>query len=284
MTHKDKLNDFKNLDFRLAESSSEKFKRLFWEERESLTITLIVSSILLVFFVHPILVLPLAAYYIYFKNEAQVDFFKEFTEKNKLDYQRTGDASDMVGNLFKIGHSKSVENLIEGFYGERKARFFYYSYSTNEYRYFSHYGAIYNFTVLEVFFDGINLPDMLLRPKKKRKSIDPRLRRQGDNERKMNLESEFSHYYNLFFHDGYGIEATQIFSKDFLRFLVKQKYIFNIELRENRLYVYEKSRIRSIEKLSSLFQVTERVVENIEPVLKRLNKDFVVLDQFYRKK
>ncbi len=287
---KKQLGSFDDLDFDSIDCYWETYKKLIFKDRRFLTIFAVgfflISTIYLIQIqpsVSGVQLLPLFIlffYFTYFNWRAKKIFFADFTNKNNLIYQSSGSLSEVVGNLFKVGHTKTINNVITGRFGNKKAKFFHYKYSIGHGR----YRRDFHFTVLEVFFDKINFPHMLLQSKKRRSFWgEGRYGKRGRNERSVALEDEFSQHYNLFFHDGYGVEATQIFSEDFLRFLKEQKSFFNIELKEDRLYIYDSTTVRSKRDFKELFGVTGRVINKIAPVLKRLDRDFAALNEAYGK-
>ena len=146
---------------------------------------------------------------------------------------------------------------------------------------YGRYQKTFNFTVLEVFFDEIIFPHMLLQTRGKGIFWSRRHGKRGKNERSVALESELNDYYNLFFHDGYGVEATQIFSEDFLRFLKDENSYFDIELNRDRLYIYDSTAVKRKREFEELFRVAGRVINRIVPVLNRLENDFAVLNKYY---
>ena len=170
-------------------------------------------------------------------------------------------------------------NRASGRYGDNKAKFFHYRYSVGS----GKYQKTFNFTVLEIFFDEIIFPHMLLQSKNRGVFWSERHGAKGKNERSIALEGGFNDYFKLFFHDGYGVEATQIFSEEFLRFLKKEKSYFDIELKKDRLYIYDSTTVKRKKEFEELFRVAGKVINKIIPILERLDNDFDALHQFYRK-
>ncbi len=281
----DKLGSFDDLNFDFIECSKDIYKRLIWKEGRWRTVLTAITS--LIFFIYAINVghpsyafggfLIISLYFVILHEKAKKEFYRDFSAKNNLNYRARGRLSEVVGNLFKVGHTKRIRNVITGKYGENKAKFFHYSYSIGHDR----NRRTFNFTVLEVFFDEIIFPHMLLQTRGKGIFWSRRHGKRGKNERSVALESELNDYYNLFFHDGYGVEATQIFSEEFLRFLRDENSYFDIELNKDRLYIYDSTAVKRKKEFEELFRVAGRVINRIVPVLKRLKNDFAALNKYY---
>ena len=282
---KDQLGDFNDLNFDFIECSKDIYKRLIWEDGKWRTVLAALVSLGFVIYAiniaHPAYLfvgfLVLSLYFAIVYKIANKEFYKEFSAKNNLSYKSSERLSRVVGNLFKVGHTRRIENVITGRYGDNKAKFFHYRYSVGSRK----YQKTFNFTVLEVFFDEIIFPHMLLQSKNRGVFWSKRHGKKGKNERDMSLEGEFDDYFNLYFHDGYGVEATQIFSKDFLGFLREEESYFDIELKGGRLYIYDSTAVKTKKEFEELFRVAGRVINRITPVLERLKNDFDALNEYF---
>ncbi len=280
------LGNFNELNFDFVDCYKDIYKQLIKEEGKIVIIAIVLALIISlpytinVDYIHIpfVIILFLAGYLAFLYWKAQNRFFNEFTKKNNLKYTSSSDTSQVVGNLFKVGHSRKIRNVITGRYGENKAKFFHYSYSVGS----GKHQVTYNFTVLEVFFDDIRFPHMLLQTRGKGVFWGRRHGAKEKNERNIALEGGLNEYFKLFFHDGYGVEATQIFSDEFLKFLKEEKSYFDIELKKDRVYIYDSTKVKKKKDFEELFRVTGRVVSRIAPVLDGLKNDFDALNEYYR--
>ncbi len=292
---KDSLGKFDELSFDSIECSGEVFKRLAWKDYKGRSIAVIIGSIALsIFFISmedfvltllippnifiAIILSPILGAIIYFNRlskKAKALFMQEFAERNQLSYKPSIQVDDVVGNLFKVGHSRKITHVLTGSYHGQKARFFYYTYSLGRGR----HRRTYRFTITEVFFEKTEFPHILLQAG----LIAGRYGKRGENEIKIGLEEEFEKSFDLFARDGYGVEVMQIFSKDFLRFLKEKGSNFSIELKENRIYIYDDVFVKQKKQLQELFEVIGNLFGRIGPLLNRLDNDFAVLHKHYKK-
>jgi len=199
-------------------------------------------------------------------------FFREIAEKNNLQYKKSIPTNDLKGVIFQINHSGRIRNVLIGKHKERKARFFSYSYNLKSGR----SSMTYSCTAMEIFFEGINFPKTLLHY---RKDLYAKNHRLGKNEIKINLEQEFDKEYLLYTEEDYGIEVMQVFNKEFLDFLIKEKSDFSIELNEDRLYIYISKEITKSYQFKEFLATANEITERITPLLERLKNDFNVLNE-----
>ncbi len=283
---KQQLGCFDDIDFRELEEIFKEKNKALKEKNKVVLLTIgiifLLSLFITIVFGYNLWVLVFIFAIFYFASlysRAEQEILNEIAEKNNLLRQKTIPLSDLKGNLFKVRCEKAVGNVLVGRYRERKARFFNHSHT-----YHHNKGkTVYYFTVLEIFFDDINFPYMLLQYKR---NLPFKSRRYGlveKDERKITLEDDFDRYYNLFVKDGYGVEAMQVFRDDFLRFLIEENCNFSIELKEDRMYIYLRRKIRRYEEFRELFATAGETIKVIAPLLVRLKKDFDVLNERYNK-
>lgn len=268
------IGRFEDITFESIECSSVVFKRLVWKEHRYKTIAVIFFSALFFFSGFFFFLIIPFAYFFYFLHKAREGFLKEFAQKNNLEYKSSIPVNELTGRLFKVGHSRVANNVIIGSYNNQKARLFYYKYTIGS----GKHSKTYEFTVFELFFEEINFPYMLLQSRTMR-----RFGSRGSREIKVSLEQEFRDNYNLFIRDGYGIEAMQIFSEDFLRLLKKESSNFSIEIKKGRVYIYDDTLVIKKKDLKELYEVVEKIVINITPLLSRVKKDFQTLNPYFNK-
>jgi len=273
------FGDFSNLDFDFIESIYSSFNYLIWEKNRFTSIVMIIFSIIvtiIIFFIGlydlwPLGVFILILYFGYFYIKAKNHFFENFAEKNNLKYQSSISLKEVKGSLFKVDDFKKISNAITGNFKNKKARFFHYEYKD------------YKLTVFEIFFKKTNFPYILLQSKRMIKFGDYDYRKKTKKEIEINLENEFKRNYSLFGREGYAIEVMQIFTTDFLRFLKEENSNFSIELKEDRMYIYDDIVVKNKRQFQELCEVTEEIINKIAPLLKRLKNDFEALHPYFNK-
>ncbi len=212
-------------------------------------------------------------------SPSQRYILNEIADRNNFLKQRTISLNDLKGNIFKVIWYKTISNVLVGRYEDKTARFFNYSYTIEHGR----SRSVYHFTVLEIFFEDISFPYMLLQYKRDLPIKSTRYGLREPDERKITLEDDFDKYYNLYVKDGYGVEAMQIFKDDFLAFLVGEDCNFSIELKDDRMYIYLRHKIRRYNEFKELFTTAGETIKRISPVLTKLKRDFDVLRAHYNK-
>jgi Ca2+/Na+ antiporter len=230
-----------------------------------------------------VLIFLLFFLYIIFNLERERrKLLKKFIDDNNLSYQESIKMEEVKGNLFKTGYPSRIKEVINGSYKEHRARLFYFTYTVQQ----GKNTIVYNFTVLEVFFDKVIFPYMHLLYGNRFGFLSnfPKHGKRESNKREVRLEDKFKNTFKLFVKDGYGIEAMQIFSKEFLDFLINEKCDFSIELNEDRMYIYKRHTVSKKEELKELFETANQAIKKIDPLLNRLGNDFSILRDAYSKK
>jgi len=278
-------HSFDQLNFDYFPCNEEIFKNLIGKKKIILFIILLITIFLISSnnYYLSVLIIILSFLYILFNIERErKKLLNKFISNNNLEYQESISMDDVKGNLFKTGPSARIRDIIIGKYKDQKARLFYFAYTVQQ----GKNTIVYNFTVLEVFFDKISFPYMHLLYGNRFGFLSnfPKHGRREPDKREVRLEDEFRDTFKLFIKDGYGIEAMQIFSKDFLNFLINEKCDFSIEFNEDRMYIYKRHKISGKEELKELFETTKEAIKKINPLLDRLKKDFIVLKDAYSKK
>ncbi len=288
MENGEKLGSFESIDFESVTSHTDIVKKIVWEEKKTITSLLAV----LIFFLAGygfviqqaelllggLLISLLYIAYAYFL--AAERYLRELAKKNNLGYQKFIPLEDFKSNIKNTGGSKAnPNNVVTGNYREKRARLFYYKYTVQR----GKNSVTYPFTVFEIFFDDITFPHTLLHFKGRSVFGAQRHGAKRKEEIEVRLEDRYRKLYNLYIEDGYGIEAMQIFTVDFLDFLVDEKFNYSIELSENRLYVYTSGNLFKKSELKELFATVSEMLERMTPILKRLKKDFNTLRETYNR-
>ncbi len=280
------LGCFDDINFQELEEVFKKKKEALKEKNKVallvVAVIFLISVFIAIFFGYNfwIFVFVLSIFYfasLYSKTEQEI--LDEMAERNNLFRQKTIPINELKGNLFKVRCEKAVGNVLVGRYKEKKTRFFNHTHTY----YHNRAKTVFYFTVLEIFFDDISFPYMLLQYKRDLPFKSIRYGAKERDERKITLEDDFDRYYNLFIKDGYGVEAMQIFRDDFLIFLIKEECNFSIELKDDRMYIYLRERIIKYNEFKELFTTAGETIKRISPLLTRLKRDFDVLKAHYNK-
>ncbi len=219
--------------------------------------------------------LPLFIYVIYISNKAHRIFMKRFAEENGFGYEKTASKDTLQGRLFEIGHSSYVSNVISTEYDNHPIRIFNYRFTVG----YGRNSTNYNFTVLEISFEKVEFPHILLQSRRWGGHVKPKKR----DDVKISLENEFNKHFDLFVAKGYEIEALQIFTPDTLRLINEKASSFGIEFAGKTLCVFDRKTISKKKDLKELHDVTKEVFGSIGPLLNRLENDFEALHHYYKK-
>lgn len=282
---KKSIGSFDELDFNYFPCTKEIFKNFINTKKVILYVALVVFVLLITSnnYYFAILIFIFSFLYVFLNLERERrKLLGDFISNNNLSYQDSIPLEEVKGNLFKTNYSAKIKDVINGKYQEHDARFFYFTYTVQQ----GKNTIVYDFTVLEVFFDKVIFPyiHLLYGNRFGFLSNFPKHGKREGNKREVRLEDEFAKNFKLFVKDGYGIEAMQLFSKEFLNFLINEKCDFSIELNQDRMYIYKRYRIGKKEELKEMFETANQAIKKINPLLDRLGNDFSILKDAYSKK
>jgi len=215
---------------------------------------------------------PIFIYIVYIYKIAQSIFMEQFAKDNGLDYQKNASIETVYGKLFEIGRSRNIRNVISGMYKNYPMRIFNYNFTVG----YGRSSRKYYFTVLELSFEKIYFPHILLRSK------EMGLYQLPVKELKISLEEEFKEDFELFIQRGYEIEAMQIFTPKILRTIKERAAKFSIEFYGKTVCFFDNKKIGKNDDLQELYNVTENVFDSMSPLLDRLHDDFEVLHKYYK--
>ncbi len=171
----------------------------------------------------------------------------------------------VTGNLFKIGHSQQIKNVIIGSYNNLPIKIFNYYFLTGQ----GKNQRSFNYTIFEVETKS-RIPDLVLL--KNDLSSFGSLNTLTSGKEKLNLEGDFNKYFKLYILKDFQIEALQIFTPDVMAELIdKFKNVdMNIEINENKIYIfYEKLISKKDEILLSynlIQKFSEKFAHNVDDV------------------
>jgi len=187
--------------------------------------------------------------YAHVQAKIKRQFTEQFGASIGFAYAPTADESTVDGNLFKIGHSQHIYDVLSGKQDGRDSRMF-------SYRFTIGYGRdshTYNFTVFETTFPNI-LPDIVLTSHSGIFSSVPTF---SDGSERVQLEGDFNKYFTVKVPKGYETEAYQILPPNVMADLIDRAKGLNFEFNGNKLYIYANELVTVREKLQAMFDLAE---------------------------
>lgn len=190
---------------------------------------------------------------------------KQFALNLGYTYAEEGDLLSVTGSLFNIGHSQTMKCVISGKDNDRPVRIFLYSYTVGS----GKNSHTYRYTVFESTFDG-NMPHLLLNSKKLFFSNDIPDFSSGHH---ISLEGDFDKYFSLYVEKEFEIEALQMFDPDFMAELIESSKSFSAEFFQNKIYVFLPKFISTRVELDTMFSVSNKLCDHLEPVVNSIRAD-----------
>ena len=231
-------------------------------------ISAMVFGVFFIFFLPPLGIFLIIAPILYYSMEAHRQFMRHFAETNGMIYAETGALGDFKGKLFEIGTTKNVGNIISGSWNSFPIRIFNFSFAVG-----SGKSKITRFfTVLEITFEKIEFPFILLKSKSLWQNIF------SADSVEISIQNGS---FNLLATKGYEIETLQIFSNELLDYLAKNAPNFNIEFSNNRINIYDDKTINNKKDLTILLDVGKHIIDSSGAFISRLNDDFAALHPYY---
>ncbi len=196
-----------------------------------------------------LLILPLIAYgaaLVWAAKQVRHEFYRRFAFLNGYSYQKTGWLENRKGALFKIGHSKKMEDIIKGQIGNLPFALFNYTYTVG----YGKHSRTFTQTVWDIDFQTALPPILLLNDRQNF----------GDDITDNNLKyvskiyigDELEKHFNLFSEKKFEMEALQIFNAEFLRDIYQNYKGFNLDFTSNSLFVFSNRIFTSEPELKQL--------------------------------
>lgn len=256
----------------------ERFKKLSPKTKKKL-LSLFWIFVILIAFINPFVSIGLTFVFFGIRSAIKhLTFMKKFADENNLMYEYFIPTHNLKGRLFSISGNSSATNVMSGNYENIPIKIFNYQYTVGS----GKNSSTYRFTVSEIEIRDTKFPYILLKSNSMPYYNSFNLFGKK-NDIEISLEPEYKKTYRLFTTDGYEIEILQIFSKDLLDFLKKDGSHFSIEFSENKIYIYDDVLIRNEKELSTLFNLTKKIIEKTAAFLHRMSDDFSVLHDYYQK-
>lgn len=188
---------------------------------------------------------------------------RQFAKSLGYKYTPDGDMKSIQGNLFTIGHSRKIFNVVIGTYKERPIRIFSYVYTIG----YGKQSRRMIYSVFEYTFDTSLIPDILL-CSSQMFLIDPRTL--SKNLVRVSLEEEYNKYFKLYVEKEFEIEAYEIFTENFLIELVENCKMFSFEFSGDKLYICTSGFLDNREKLNKVFTLLGVLTDKIHPKVKQI--------------
>jgi hypothetical protein len=198
-----------------------------------------------------------------------LNIVKTFAQKNDLVFKFVGDIKSVSGRLFSIGHSRRISMEMSGKYSNRPVRIFNYAYTIGS----GKNSHTYKFTVGELEIEKTKFPHIFLKSDSMWHHVNRDFFGQ-DKDVRIKLEEPYEKKFNLYCRQDYEIEVLQIFTKEFLNYLIEHGNKFSIEFSDNKIYIYDDKILRSESDINELYDVMKHILEKVGPLLDRLHDDF----------
>src|SRR3989344_1996897 len=222
------------------ESSWDISKHLL-KENKLKVLSAVLIGLALMFVVPQIGILIIILPFFYYFIEAHGKFMSYFASANNMTYTKTGNLEDFSGRLFEKGMEGEISNVVAGAWNSFPIKIFNFSYEirggkNRQPRYF---------TVLEISFEKVKFPFILLKSKK----MWSIWLSSGGESAEIPL---YNQKFKLSATKGYEIETLQIFSERLLAYLADKAPHFSIEFSNNKINIFGEGLIGSKNKLITL--------------------------------
>lgn len=183
-------------------------------------------------------IFPLGGYYLIVFNRVADSFWKKLAKLNGWKYEKTGNAENKNGIMFKQGHSRGIYHIIEGEIEGRQFEVFNYNFTVG----YGKHRKIYFYTVFTLKFNG-SFPHIYLNNKWNKYGV-----RAGE---KLPLPLEFEKNFTLSAPKEYEIEALEIFTNEILTKLLDGKFISDIEFVDQRMVIFTDGIINDVKDIET---------------------------------
>ncbi len=228
----------------------------------------------IVFFGLPVIIW--IAWYATIKSKVADLFMQQFADANGYIYEEKGDAKNIEGTLFQIGHSKKVEDIVSGIYEGHPLRLFTYHYNVGS----GKREKTYSYMVFELTFDTM-LPRILVRSKDQSFGSATMFGSSFDHPNEIKLEGNFGDHYEFGVDKQYEIEALQIFTPDFMAHLIDMEQKFSMELVKKKLFIYSDEIIEQRAQLQHFYEVAKWFSACLAPILPGMKKGLEAMEEAF---
>jgi hypothetical protein len=224
------------------------------------------SHILQLIFI-PLLIL--AGYYGYVQRKVEHIFMQQFAKVNGYDYERTGTQENRLGYVFKLGHSKSLDDQISWTYKNCPINLFNYTYTVGSGK-SSH---TYRQTIFEIDFQS-PVPHISLQH-----HIFGNIFGVDGARERIKLEGNFDKYFDVFTEKGFEVETLQIFTPDFMQKAENEWSRFSVEFVGTKLYIYYDSQISKKADLEKMWYIALDLATRLDPLVDKMKSDMTAMQK-----
>ncbi len=227
-----------------------------------------------------ILFLPAVAYFgalAVFKKKLRHIFYRQFASANGFSYLMTGWLEGLSGAIFSVGHSKKMEDIIEGNLSGVPISIFNYQYTVGG----GKSAHTFQRTVWKVDFKT-PVPSVIL-------LVDSHMF--GDNlsdntiklPGRINLGGDLESHFTLFCEKKFEIEALQIFSPEFLNLIFENYKQFSLDFSDTSLFIYSNRIITTKVELLKLNEFADLIVDRLSFKLPAISNSVKSMNEAFKK-
>lgn len=204
--------------------------------------------------------------------KARAEFMEQVAAALGFTYEKIGLMDSVAGQLFDLGHTKSIKNIISGKYQDLPLRI--YNYQT-----VVGYGKSSQtlvFTVFEIDY-GCALPHIILKSKEgwadRAFDVSARVPDSFSGDISMKLEGDFPEHFVLNTEKGLEIETLEIFTPDIMTMFIDKSKGLNFELFGQKMYVYKSKAVGTKNDMAALYDTVTILMKALAPHFKEVTSD-----------
>lgn len=195
-------------------------------------------------------------------------FMKQVADKLGYEYSSIGSLYTMKGKLFDIGHSGNVQDIISGKYLNFPLKIFNYYFTVG----YGKSSRTYGYTVFEIQFNT-DLPEIVLLTKDFLSFLNIDILPLTMGKKKLSLEGDFDKYFQLYVPKDLEIEVLEIFTPDVMAELIDKFRGFNIEICEDKMYVYYEKIVSNKKQILLTYELVGQLSNKLNEVLCDVGQD-----------
>jgi hypothetical protein len=207
-------------------------------------------------------IVVVAVSYAMFRNKVLREFMQQFAMANSFTYAKYGDANQLQGALFNLGHGHKMENVVSGSFDGNTLNLFDYNYTIGS----GKNSHTYSCTAAQIDYPSILAPILLVVDSQSFGGIVPFF----SGWEKVKPEGNFDKTFDLYTKKEMEIEALQIFSPDFMLKMLQDWPEFNLEFNGSKITVFYNRTITKKAELQKMFDLIKYLIVRIEPQAQRM--------------